>query len=223
MLKLYVGDELVELTTLDLIHDYIGEGYEARIFWYGDEVLKLYKKRCKKDRLDEDTAIKLSKLSTSRILLPKKMIYDSKDKEFVGYTLKRIQRKRKKDILNRPMRHFVNELDRLNEDLLYLANNGVEVEDFHLGNCLYDGRIFIGDPGDFIIKEESVEGGIYRNNLYTLNRFVKDEIFGMVRLNIFERNAVEDRFEDFEFIGEQLRDTYKTGETVKSYVKRMVR
>lgn len=223
MLKLLVGDELVELTVLDLLHDYVGEGFEARIYGYGDEVLKLYKKKCKKDRLDEDTASKLSKLSTSRILLPQRMIYDAKDESFVGYTLRRIQKKRKSDILNRSMRHFIDELDYLNEDLLYLANNGVEVEDFHLGNCLYDGRIFIGDPGDFVIKEESIEGGIYRNNLYTLNRFVKDEIFGMIRLNAFERCEVEDRFCDFEFIGEQLRETYKTGEDVKNYVKRMVR
>ena len=41
MLKLYVGEDLVELSTLDLIHDYIGEGYEARIFGYGDEVLTI--------------------------------------------------------------------------------------------------------------------------------------------------------------------------------------
>ena len=223
MLKLYVGEDLVELSTLDLIHDYIGKGYEARIFGYGDEVLKLYKRRCKKDRLDEDTASKLSKLSTSRILLPKKMIYDFKDDRFVGYTLKKIERKRKRDVLNRPMRHFVNELDLLNDDLLYLANNGVEVEDFHLGNMLYDGRIFIGDPGDFIIKEESIEVGIYRNNLYTLNRFIKDEIFGMVRLDMVERNIAEEMFSDFDYIGEQLRETCNMNETVKSYVKRMVR
>lgn len=222
MLKVYVDSAYLELSKFDLVRRYVGQGKEAKVYRFGDVVLKIYKKNCKKDRLDEETARSLSKLETKRVLLPNRIIRRASDGEFIGYSLKAIDKK-KDSLSNMPMSQFIGELDVINADLFYLANAGVEVEDFHLGNCLYDGRLFITDPGDFIIKQESIEGGIYRNNLYTLNRFVKDEVFGTVKLNMFERQIVEDRFEDFDYIGEQLRETVLEGETVKGYVKRMIK
>ena len=222
MLKVYVGFQYLELSKFDLARRYVGQGKEAKVYRFGDEVLKIYKKNCKKDRLDEETACSLSKLETKRVLLPKRIIRSASNVEFIGYSLKAIDKK-KGSLSDMSMSQFIDELDMINDDLFYLANLGVEVEDFHLGNCLYDGRLFITDPGDFIIKQESIEGGIYRNNLYTLNRFVKDDVFGTVKLNMFERQIVEDRFEDFDYIGEQLRTTVLEGETIKSYVKRMTK
>lgn len=223
MKRIYVGDELVELSLMDLIRQRVGSGCEAKVYRYGDEVLKIYGDFCAKGRLDEETAFALSKMETKRVLLPQRMIYDADSGYFAGYTLSLVEKMPKRVIPKMMMEHFIDELDVVHDDLKFLANQGVEVDDFYIGNVLYDGSFYITDPGEYVIKKESVEGGIYRNNIYTLNRLVKDDIFGLVRLGKFRRQAVEDRFEDFEYIGEQLKETALDGETIKAYVKRMTK
>ena len=75
MLKIYVGVQYLELSKFNLVKRYLGQGKEAKVYRFGYEVLKIYKKRCKKDRLDEETACFLSEFETKRVLFPKRNIY----------------------------------------------------------------------------------------------------------------------------------------------------
>ena len=51
----------------------IGHGYTGNVYQYGNYALKIFDKV--DDVLDEETARYLSTIRTSRILLPKKLIY----------------------------------------------------------------------------------------------------------------------------------------------------
>ena len=115
-MRLYVGNELIELSDEELDFRYIDEGLEAKVYDYGDEVLKIYKDYCPKRRLSEEDAFRLSALDTNRVLLPRKMIYDDKGK-FVGYTTERIFGVFKRNLLKKNIDDFVGEIDLINEDL----------------------------------------------------------------------------------------------------------
>lgn len=224
MLRIYVGDELLELTDDDLDMMYVDEGKEAVVYKYGDEALKIYKPRCRKIRLDEDTASKYSEITNmKRILLPKRIIRNADEDLFCGYFLPFIYKNLTETIPNITMERFINELDIISDDMRILADNEVEVNDFHMGNLLYNGKFFIGDPGSYTINRSLYTGTIYVNNINVLSKFVQDGIFGMVKLSKKKRNNVYKSFNDWQYIGDQIRKTARPKETVKQYVRRMAR
>ena len=73
------------LNIADIEKHYIDEGTEVVVYKYNDMALKIYKDYCRKQRLDLDTAKELSKIDTSRILLPRNIVY-TENGEFIGYT-----------------------------------------------------------------------------------------------------------------------------------------
>ena len=111
MMKIYVGEELLEFSDEELKHMFIDYGREAEVFRYKDEALKVYKNVVRKGRLCEIEALELSEIKTERILMPKRMIHDYATGEFSGYSLKLIPNASKKRIPRIRKEHFVEELD----------------------------------------------------------------------------------------------------------------
>ena len=69
---------------------------------------------------------------------------------------------------------FLCELDLLEEDIKTLNSNNVEVEDFNLNNTAYDGRIYLVDPGSYIIRRKPEMIRFLRGtNAKVLNDYVK--------------------------------------------------
>ena len=100
---------------------------------------------------------------------------------------------------------------------------GVDIEDLHVDNILYNGKFFIGDPGSFEFKKDSPVGRIYRDNIYSLNRFVINEVFGLVDISKPRKKLLNEMFDDYYYIGEQIRCDSKPRDTVSAYVKRMTK
>lgn len=61
------------------------------------------------------------------------------------------------------------------------------------------------------------------NNIFTLNRFLKDEVFALAKLTKKSKHNLDVVFDDFEYMGTQIRDTLECGESVRKYVKRMTK
>ena len=223
MKRIYVGDELLELDDETLDYMYIDEGNEAEIYRYGQDALKLYKNHCTKIRLNEEAARYLSNIPTERFLMPKEIIRDAYDLEFIGYSLPFVYVYPRKALLRLRIEDFLKELAELDADLHVLADYGVAVEDVHIDNVLYNGKIFVGDPGSFSISREVKGDEIYRQSTYELSRLVREDIFGMVPLSRRERKAFNNMFFDSEYIGYQIEDTADPKETVRQYVKRLTR
>ena len=118
---------------------------------------------------------------------------------------------------------FCDELDLIRDDLRELAKSGIEIDDWHTGNILYNGRLFIGDPGGMIFRREIRPQWSMGNSEFVLNRFLKDEVFPLARLSKRSKKNIENVFDDSNYIGWQIRDTMEEKETVRQYVKRMTR
>ena len=220
-MRILLGDELLDFDQETLDYMFLDEGNESEVFRYGDSVLKIYKDYCVKERLGEDDVIYLSKIPTKRILMPREVIRNADTMEFIGYSMPFIY-KYPRDVLMRiKMNHFLDELDVIHSDLELLAEHHVDVEDIHIDNVLYNENFFIGDPGSFEIQRDTPVGRIYRNNVYTFNRFVKNDIFPLSKVSKAKREELDVMFDDYFFIGEQMRYSIPPKETVRQYIKRM--
>ena len=220
-MRILLGDELLEFDQETLDYMFLDEGNESEVFRYGDSVLKIYKDYCVKERLGEEDVIYLSKIPTKRILMPREVIRDADTMEFIGYSMPFIY-KYPRDVLMRiKMNHFLDELDVIHSDLELLAEHHVDVEDIHIDNVLYNESFFIGDPGSFEVRKKDSVGTIYRNNVYTFNRFVKNDIFPLSKVSKAKREELDAMFDDYFFIGEQMRYSIPPKETVRQYIKRM--
>lgn len=220
-MRILLGDELLEFDQETLDYMYIDEGNESEVFRYGDSVLKIYKDYCAKERLGEDDVIYLSNIPTKRILMPREVIRNADTMEFIGYSMPFIYKYPKDVLMKIKMNHFLDELDVIHSDLELLAEHHVDVEDIHIDNVLYNESFFIGDPGSFEIQRDTPAGKIYRNNVYTFNRFVKNDIFPLAKASKKKIKELDDMFDDYFFIGEQMRNCIPPKETVRQYIKRM--
>lgn len=222
-MRILLGEELLEFDEEQLDYMYLDEGNESEVFRYGDSALKIYKKYCPKERLSLDEVIELSKIPTKRFLMPKEVIRDADTLEFIGYSLPFVY-KYPRDILMRiKMNEFLDELDIIESDIDLLAQHHVDIEDVHIDNVLFNNGLFIGDPGSFEIKREKSTGTIYRNNIYTFNRFVKNDIFPLAKISKAKKDDLDAMFDDYYFIGGQMRYSIPPKETVRQYIKRMTK
>ena len=165
-MKILLGDKLLEFTDEELDYMYLGEGNEAVVFKYGNDALKIYKDYCQKERLAEEDVLRLSGITTERILMPKEIIRDAVTGRFMGYSVHYIEKYPASAIARMKMKDFLSELDVICSDIDTLSNAHVDIEDLHVDNILYNGSFFIGDPGSFEFRVESPASKIYRNNIY---------------------------------------------------------
>lgn len=222
-MKIYVGEEFLDLDEDTLDYMYIDEGNESEIYRYGKDALKIYKRFCHKDRLDEDTTTILSGISTERMLLPKEIIRDESG-NFIGYSMPFIYTYPVVGVLKRPVVELLDEMDVIKEDIRILSDNYVDIEDLHIRNVLYNGKLFMGDPGSYLVKRHKKRGQIYNDNMYTFGLFVRDELFKLLKLTVGERQSLNQKFDYTWDINGQMRDeVINDKETVRQFIKRMTR
>lgn len=222
-MKLLIDRDEVEFSDDELDYMFIDEGTEAEVFQYRDEALKLYKDYCMKYRLSEEEAVKLTTIPTKRILLPRKIIRIPENSEFKGYTTRFIRKCSRNAILNMEMKHFLDELEILEDDMRLLADNGVDVDDFNLDNMLYDGSLYFCDPGSFTFRRNTHEREIYRNNISQLNTFVLDDLFGLVKISKAKKRKYDSNYDESECLSWQMREMATGSESIKQHIKRMTK
>lgn len=224
MLKIFFDNELLEFDDEDLECMYVDEGLEGIVYKHGKDALKIYKDICYKYRLTEDDCIKLGTISTKRVLLPEKIIYGTDKKTFMGYSTPLVYKSPKEKIVYMRTLSFINELDFIRDDIRKLAYNGVRIYDWHNDNLLYTsdaGKVFIGDPGGLIVNGDVSGYRAFNANVFHLNRFVKEEIFDLANLSEKRVSRLDREFDDYEYIGEQMREVVRENETIKQFVKRI--
>lgn len=144
----------------------IGHGYTGNVYQYGNYALKIFDKV--DDVLDGETARYLSTIRTSRILLPKKLIY-YKDK-FKGYSMKLISNKpNSKSIINLPKDKLLEDIELLEDDVTTLSSKRVLLNGMNLNNIIFNGNLYITDPSRYSLLELSDLDKIF--NLDDLNQF----------------------------------------------------
>ena len=221
---IFIRDKKYEFNDEELEYMYEAEGNESIVYRYKDKVLKIYKKYCRKDRLNEEDVNRLSSILTNRILLSTDPIYDE-DKNFFGYVMNYIRSYSSNFISNLPMKKFLNELDLIHDDLSLLSNNHIDMDDFIMDNLLFNGDIYIIDPGSYVFRNQLSVETVYKENIEKLNFFIINQLM-TCNIPITKKN--KEKFMNYflncdQFVGEIMKREINSNDTVKSYVKRIVK
>jgi len=139
------NNKLVDINTLQLLST---NSSEMTVYNNTDFVYKVFKKDYKLEHKDVEELNYLISIKTSRILMPKSKIFS--DGKLIGYTMEYI--KEKKDILNDKMLNLVKELSIIKEDIELLSNFYVRLIDINKSNIIYNGKLYLIDPGNYYIN-----------------------------------------------------------------------
>lgn len=126
------------------------QGSEFIVYKYMDLVIKIYKKDYKLTHLSLRDLNKLKSILTQRILLPTGTIWNELG-ELFGYDMLYISGERSID--EDSIDILFEELNILSQDLEVLSSNLVILRDINISNTIYNGRLFLVDPGNYLIDE----------------------------------------------------------------------
>ncbi len=214
----YIGSRELKISDNELFNHYIDEGTEVEVYRFDDEVLKLYKTYCNKNRLDEKTINKLKNIDTKRIIMPNNVIRNE-SLEFIGYSMPYIE-SNSLDFFNyMTIQDLINELEIVKQDLIVLSKNQIDIEDINIGNILLGDGLYFIDPGSYNCSKYR-ENLVYSLNKYTVNLFVlKDILERYSKISKKDKKILKDIIPvDDEYIGDVLYYDHLPNLTIKEYV-----
>lgn len=120
---------------------------------YNDEkiVYKIFKKNYKLEHKSIEELYYLSSIKTSRILMPQSLIFSND--ELIGYTMMYI--KDEKNIHSDTMANLLNELMVITKDIDVINKLYVRLIDINKNNIVYNGKLYLIDPGNYYINDIS--------------------------------------------------------------------
>ena len=172
--------------------------------------------------MNSEVCLILQKLNTERIMLPRKMLLD-KNGEFKGYTTKLIINE--KDIYEIKKEELISELKKLENEIYYLANNYIKIDDWHLKNFKYDGIMRFIDPGIYKYDKKSKKR-IRKFNYIILKNFI---FYQLIKENLKESSEghtdiIDKKYDNcniknniYQFFEKEM----KPNETLGQYIKRL--
>lgn len=207
--------------------NYLNEGCEAEVYIYKDLVLKFYKERSIKTGIDKEMVEYLKLIKTKRYLLPIASITNEISK-FLGYATKFMQHYQ--TMYSMAFMKFVDELKLLEEDTLLLSENKVDIDDLTYNNTIYNGSLYITDPGSFILdpKSESLSA----SNLQKLNTYIVEELLENSLSKPLSRNKKIEIAKDikqklasspYQFMSDFLQNEVKKSKNVRDCTKRLIK
>ena len=213
-MKLMVNDNLVDESQISYVSSSGGEVEVFRYNDLAIKLFKdvAFKKR---KHLKEAEIDFLSNIKTKRILLPTGKIkkiestiedfsYEdflnlnqndifkylalirtllASDSELVGYTEKFIDGN--KNIFDIKVDTLLNELEIIFDDVKTLSDNLVILSDLHKGNAIYNGSLYLIDPGNYMISDVSKIIPFVVNELSSLQKQILIESWNTDAINFF--------------------------------------
>lgn len=167
----------IDVTKLELISD---RGSEVLVYKYYNTAIKLFRKGYKLSNLTLEEIKTLSEITPQRILLPTGAIWND-NHELVGYQMDLILGEKSIDEAN--TNAFFAELELLRKDLDLLSSRLVILRDINLSNTIYNGHIFLTDPGNYLI--DGLEKIIMQANVD--DPAILEEIIRIVRSREYDR------------------------------------
>ena len=202
----------------------IGEGTEGKVYQIDDNTYKIYYPGALHDGFESKEKIHsyLINILTEQIILPTNLIYN-KFNRYIGYTAPPIENKRIK-LIDIETKKFIQNLKILENDIQKLSNNKVLMVDVKHYNFIYNGTMYIIDPGKYKIKYDEDTQLIHQQNLEKYKKLilylVENEMhainFGPSKtektINLIKK---ETNLELYEYFSLEI----KKYETLKEYVK----
>lgn len=169
------------------------QGSEFLVYKYFDLVIKIYKKDYQLSHLSLEELNVLKKLPTQRILLPRGTLKNG-NSELVGYEMPYIAGE--KNIEDASVRSFFEELKVLKQDLDLLCYHLIILRDINLSNTIYNGQLYLIDPGNYLIDE--IDKIIFHINITNpsivekLNKIIKEDDYSKVK-NLINSLSLEEK------------------------------
>lgn len=182
----YSGNRmLIDINSLQFLSQ---KGSEMTV--YNDEqfVYKIFKKDYKLRHKSIEELNYLSSIKTLRILMPEALLFSNE--ELIGYTMDYI--KDEKDIYSDTMANLLNELMIIKQDIDILNKLCVRLIDINKSNIVYNGKLYLVDPGNYYINdvndlliyyqnreitEEEKQNLIINSNYNKINKLMHELLF----------------------------------------------
>lgn len=183
-------------------------GSECTVYKYKQSVVKLFKEIYPFSHFTITDIQFLRNIQTKRVLMPTDIVLDETSK-LVGYQMPFIDGK--KDILNEPMKNILSEMQVIEDDIKLLIDNKVGLMDFGLSNTIYNGKVYMIDPGNYLI--DNIEVIIHQIDPLNL---CKDSKFLLTKWNFDEANQL---FYTLLFLKNKSINSYQRRLIVQFFIK----
>lgn len=143
------NEQKIDLNNLELLSD---KGSECVVYKYNNKAIKIFRKEYIFSHLTIEEIYYLSQIPTKRILFPIGSVLDNNHK-VAGYTMHLITDE--KNIQKESMKRIFYEMQIIQKDLNLLSKHNICLFDIGQSNCIYNGKLFLIDPGNYIINNMS--------------------------------------------------------------------
>lgn len=188
---------------------------EFIVYKYLDSVIKIYKKDYQLSHLSLEELNTLKNILTQRILLPTGTLWNV-NRELIGYKMPFIAGER--SIESDSSLAFFEELEILKQDLDLLCSHSIILRDINLSNTIYNGHIYLIDPGNYLINE--LEKIIFRVNITDssiverqnlLRRWNYNKINELIDMLLFSKKSNIDPFKYRQIVQFIMKERDKNG------------
>ena len=151
----------------------IGQGFEGVVYLNkkSNEAVKIFSKS---NKLNIETAEKMTQIHTKYILLPRRLVFDEFD-NYAGYTTKYIETNKpmtSSTLVNYPIIYLLYLFSKLYKEVDLISNHKLLLADLdNPGNYIYNGNFYLVDPGYYHFVGNSYES-VLEKNIDTINRFL---------------------------------------------------
>lgn len=142
----------------------IANGQKGDVYRYRDEAIKLFNPD-EEPPMTQEVAEYLTKIQTSRILLPRKLVFY--EDAFRGYTLRLVQKKgNSKKLIGLPGDYLIDNIETIEGDIRKLSDRSVLLNGITPDNVLFNGRLYLTDPAHYKLLELCTTADLERLNKY---------------------------------------------------------
>ena len=151
----------------------IGQGFEGVVYLNkkSNEAVKIFSKY---NKLNIETAEKMTQIHTKYILLPRRLVFDEFD-NYAGYTTKYIETNKpmtSSTLVNYPIIYLLYLFSKLYKEVDLISYYKLLLADLeNPGNYIYNGNFYLVDPGYYHFVGNSYES-VLEKNIVTINRFL---------------------------------------------------
>lgn len=151
----------------------IGQGFEGVVYLNkkSNEAVKIFSKY---NKLNIETAEKMTQIHTKYILLPRRLVFDEFD-NYAGYTTKYIENNKpmtSSTLVNYPIIYLLYLFSKLYKEVDLISNHKLLLADLeNPDNYIYNGNFYLVDPGYYHFVGNSYES-VLEKNIDTINRFL---------------------------------------------------
>lgn len=151
----------------------IGQGFEGVVYLNkkSNEAVKIFSKY---NKLNIETAEKMTQINTKYILLPRRLVFDEFD-NYAGYTTKYIETNKpmtSSTLVNYPIIYLLYLFSKLYKEVDLISNHKLLLADLeNPDNYIYNGNFYLVDPGYYHFVGTSYES-VLGKNIDTINRFL---------------------------------------------------